>query len=79
MTPAAYWQALDRYHQGLLTPAESYHYQVAGILAESAARERGCSLLPASLCQPDVLPQQLERETLIVLGLTMLVLADLRP
>ncbi|NJR63002.1 MAG: hypothetical protein HC769_31970 [Cyanobacteria bacterium CRU_2_1] len=42
---------------GNLSPEEARHYQIAGILAECAARERGSTLLHDSMQQPDVLPQ----------------------
>jgi hypothetical protein len=77
MTPDEYWQAVARYWSGNLSIEEGRHYQIAGILAECTARERGSTLLPYSMQQPDVLPQQLEPETLLVLGLTALAMADL--
>jgi hypothetical protein len=76
MTVEEYWQAVTRYWSGNLSTEEAKHYQIAGVLAECAARERGSTLLPHSMQQPDVLPQRLEPETLLVLGLTALVLAD---
>ncbi|HEY9627305.1 MAG TPA: hypothetical protein V6C84_08385 [Coleofasciculaceae cyanobacterium] len=77
MTPDEYWKTVARYWSGSLSTEEARHYQIAGILAECAARERGSTLLPHSMQQSHVLPQQLEPETLLVLGLTALVLADL--
>jgi hypothetical protein len=77
MTVEEYWQAVARYWSGDLSPEEARHYQIAGILAECAARERGSTLLSYSMQQPEVLPQQLEPETLLVLKLPALVLADL--
>jgi hypothetical protein len=77
MTADEYWQTVAWYWSGNLSTEEARHYQITGILAECAARERGSTLLPYSMRQSDVLPQQLEPETLTILGLTALVLADL--
>ncbi|NJR67181.1 MAG: hypothetical protein HC772_20700 [Leptolyngbyaceae cyanobacterium CRU_2_3] len=77
MTPDEYWKAVAQYWSGSLSIEETRHYQITGILAECAARERGSTLLPYSMQQPHVLPQHLEPEALLVLGLTALVLADI--
>lgn len=57
MTPDEYWRAVARYWSGNLSIEEARHYQIAGILAECAARERGSTLLPDSMQQFDGLPQ----------------------
>ncbi|MGG6267092.1 hypothetical protein ACQ4M3_13075 [Leptolyngbya sp. AN03gr2] len=74
MTPTEYWQAIQRFWSESLSPQEAYSYRLAGILAETQAREKGSSLLPVPWQDPQIPPTQLSNDLLIVLGLTALVL-----
>lgn len=79
MTADEYWQAMLRFHTGTLSPQEEYHYRLAGLLGESAARAEGRSLLPYPWQQQEVAPAQLSKDLLIGLGLTLFVLGKDEP
>lgn len=76
MTPDEYWDAIARHDQNQLTPQERARYKTVGVFAEAKARERGTSLLPVPWQDPAILPQHLDEEILIVLGLTSLALSN---
>jgi len=74
LTPADYWQLIDRFHANTLSLQEQCYYRLAGVLAETQAREQGTSLLPFPWQNLHVPPTQLNSEILIAVGLTALVL-----
>lgn len=74
MTPAEYWQAISRFYSASLSTQEKYSYRLAGVVAETQAREQGRSLLPIPWQNHHIAPTQLDDDLLIVLGLTAIVL-----
>jgi hypothetical protein len=76
MTPIEYQQTLERFQAGTLSRQEEYQYQVAGIIAEAQARESHQSLLPSPWQDLQIAPNQISKELLIVLGITVLALNE---
>ncbi len=74
MTPAEYWYLIQRFYSASLSPQEAYSYRLAGVMAETQAREQGRSLLPVPWQNQPIAPTYLSDEILIVMGLTVLVL-----
>lgn len=65
---------MQRFYSASLSPQEAYSYRLAGVIAETQAREQGRSLLPVPWQNQHIPPTQLGDDVLIVLGLTALVL-----
>jgi len=77
VTPEEFWQAYARSLQGTMPQAEEMRFKVAGVIAESQARERGSSLLPCAWQNPEIPASELSTDLLVAIGMTALVLQGL--
>lgn len=72
MTPVEYQQAISRFQSGNLNPGEAAYYRIAGIIAETRARNSGTSLLPFPWQTEHPTTTEINPEVLIAIGLTSL-------
>jgi hypothetical protein len=79
MTPIEYQQTIERFRAGTLSRQEEYQYQVAGIIAEAQARESNQSLMPSPWQNLQIAPNQINKDLLIALGITVLALNESEP
>jgi hypothetical protein len=67
LTPTDYWQAIARFYAGTLSAQEISLYRLAGVVAETQAREQGQSLVPLPWQEDQISPTQLNPDLLIIL------------
>lgn len=81
MTKEEYWRDLLAYWAGLLPQEKVLKYKLAGCFAESAARERGSTLIADDMLPPGEFPrpEQLPEELLVAVGMSVLAVKDVRP
>ena len=74
MTPQEYWQDLYAFHANCLPSHKVIKYKLAGVFSESAAREKGTTLIPAVLDLGNSPPEALPESLLVAIGLTALAI-----
>jgi hypothetical protein len=74
MNTQQYWQDLYAYHANCLPQSKVLKYKLAGAFSESAARERGSTLIPACMDMGDLRPEELPEILLVAIGFTVLAI-----